>query len=168
VSKYAYCAKLLKMAAASGVTGEEKSTMKKWQQDLLQRAAAPQGVVAAPAELPVFVDHVEEEEWSKINGCDADGQKVLANKSDASTPANLYWLHVKYKGIHFVDQNPEDESGSGAPLADESKWEHRVIIRVLSTAVCARVATTLRAASSTTPLVCATMPSTTSMVPCTP
>lgn len=78
---------------------------------------------------------MEEEEWSKINGCDADGQKVLANKSDASTPANLYWLHMKYKGIHFVDQNPEDDTGSGAPLADESKWEHRVILRVVHSGV---------------------------------
>ena len=43
----------------------------------------------------------------------------------------MYWLHAKYKEMHFLDKNPTDVTGSAPPLADESKWQHRTIIKVV-------------------------------------
>ena len=70
----------------------------------------------------LFTDHMEEEEWPRINGLNADGTAALGRQGDAKTHANMYWLHAKYKGMHFLDKNPTDVTGSAPPLENESKY----------------------------------------------
>ena len=65
---------------------------------------------------------MEEEEWPRINGLNADGTAALGRQGDAKTHANMYWLHAKYKGMHFLDKNPTDVTGSAPPLENESKY----------------------------------------------
>ena len=66
-----------------------------------------------------------------INGLNADGTAAFPRQGDVKTHANMYWLHAKYKEMHFLDNNPTDVTGSAPPLADESKWQHRTIIKVV-------------------------------------
>ena len=73
-----------------------------------------------------FMDVIEAGEQEKINGKTSSGRTVVGLTALKKDNVAKSWLFNKYYNMCFVDKNPEGDELS-APLADKSKWEHRII-----------------------------------------
>ena len=72
-----------------------------------------------------FMDVIETGEQGKINGREP-GRPAVGLTELKKDNAAKSWLFEKYYDMCFVDKNPEGDE-LAPPLADKSKWEHRII-----------------------------------------
>ena len=111
---------------------------KAWEAELLRQAAfggrAQETKAAEPAadadNASVFVDSVEDWEQRAINGQGPGARLSLADvKKDK---AAMFRLDSKYKGMFFVDKDPDGETGwpEGAAARQEA-WEERKIMGIV-------------------------------------
>ena len=119
------------------VTDEEIECFKQWETDLLARAKAYAGPVEPDAGMDrqkrIFEDTFEAWEQRAIDGT---GAAPRINLGDVKrNVAMKFRLQEKYKGLYFVDKDPDGTYGyyerDGGPAAPAAEWEHRKIFGLI-------------------------------------
>ena len=115
----------------NGLSDEEVEAFEDWEITLLQEASFYDGDInlsRPERKLRIFKDRIEE--W-KQNAIDGTGTGPCLSLSEAKKNTSRFRLQEKYKGMHFVDKDPEGDNqyyvGKGTPLPP-AEWEHRKIL----------------------------------------
>lgn len=120
------------------VSDEESEVFKEWEIDLLRKASFYDGDVepdeGAPRETRIFEDQVEAWEQNAIDGT-GDGARIPLSRVRRDHAAK-FRLNEKYKALHFVDKDPDGETGyyngpENDNAAPRDEWEHRKIIGMI-------------------------------------
>ena len=121
------------------VTKAETEVFKKWESDVLLQASFYDGPVVVQAgddagveEVRIFKDRFEEWEQQAIDGT-GSGARIRLSVVKKDNAAR-FRLQEKYKGLFFVDKDPDGDNGyyedRGGPV-DSSAWEHRKILGLI-------------------------------------
>ena len=117
------------------VSDEELEEFKEWETKLFREASFYDGNTAAnttPVRMRIFEDIFEDWEQDAIDGTKSD-PRIPLGVVKRDRPMR-FRLQTKYKGLYFVDKDPEGDNeyyeGVGDPLPS-AQWEHRKIIGLI-------------------------------------
>ena len=122
------------------VTDEELEVFKEWETELLRQASFYDGDVepndGEPLDCRIFEDGFENWEQNAIDGSGA-GPRIPLGQVRRDHAAK-FRLNEKYKGLSFLDKDPDGDSGYYNDIdnnpdnaAPRDEWEHRKIIGLI-------------------------------------